>query len=298
MLALNLTADDSLVFRNAEAGQVAFAPDPRAAARDPKHPPCQPSGFRAACLAAIVFLLVPVRTWAQGGPPYLTNDPGTPGNNNWEINLGYEPFLYNGFSSSHVPDVDINYGVGDRIQLTYENAWLRATIGSNPAKYGLGQDDAGVKWRFYDNGEKGLSISIFPQVFLNNPDAAAQRGITPPQSSLLLPMEFKKKLGPVDVDYELGYTLVHHGRNGWISGLVVGHDVTKKLELDAEFYGLGTYRGSGNQDTIGGGARYKLHPPFIILLMLERSIVPARNDQPSFVGYFGMQFLLPPKPFQ
>jgi hypothetical protein len=24
---------------------------------------------------------------AQGGPPYLTNDPGTPGNANWEINI-------------------------------------------------------------------------------------------------------------------------------------------------------------------------------------------------------------------
>jgi len=31
---------------------------------------------------------------AQGGPPYYTNDPGTPGNLNWEINFGYMPFLY------------------------------------------------------------------------------------------------------------------------------------------------------------------------------------------------------------
>jgi hypothetical protein len=30
---------------------------------------------------------------AQGGPPYYTNDPGTPGHLNWEINLGYMPFL-------------------------------------------------------------------------------------------------------------------------------------------------------------------------------------------------------------
>jgi len=28
-----------------------------------------------------------------GGPPYYTNDPGTPGNLNWEINLGYMPDL-------------------------------------------------------------------------------------------------------------------------------------------------------------------------------------------------------------
>ena len=62
---------------------------------------------------------------AQGGPPYYTTDPGTPGNMNWEINFGYMPFLYNGQYITHTPDVDINFGVGDRIQLTYEDAWLR-----------------------------------------------------------------------------------------------------------------------------------------------------------------------------
>src|ERR1700719_1006916 len=55
---------------------------------------------------------------AQGGPPYYTNDPGTAGNRNWEINLGYMPFFYSGHATSHIPDVDINYGLGGRIQLT------------------------------------------------------------------------------------------------------------------------------------------------------------------------------------
>src|ERR1035438_2438432 len=93
---------------------------------------------------------------AQGGPPYYTNDPGTPGNKNWEINFGYMPFLYSGQSVAHIPDVDINFGVGDRIQLTYESAWLRVHNPSQPVKYGLGQDQLGVKWRFYDTGERGI----------------------------------------------------------------------------------------------------------------------------------------------
>src|SRR5579862_2335244 len=89
--------------------------------------------------------------FAQGGPPYYTNDPGTPGNHNWEINLGYMPFLYTIQSTTHLPDVDINYGVGDRIQLTFENAWLRLKNAGTAPKYGLGQDQLGMKWRFYDN---------------------------------------------------------------------------------------------------------------------------------------------------
>jgi hypothetical protein len=31
--------------------------------------------------------------------------------------------------------------------------------------------------------------------------------------------------------------------------------------------------------------------------MAGRSVTAAHNGQPFFVGYFGIQFLLPPKPF-
>jgi hypothetical protein len=235
---------------------------------------------------------------AQGGPPYYTNDPGTPGNHKWEINLGYMPFLYSDTSTTHMPDVDINYGLGDRIQLTYESAWLRVKNGANPPQYGLEQDQLGVKWRFYDNDEKGFSISIFPQLSINNPNHSARRGITPPGDSLVMPVEFSKKLGPIDVNWEVGYDAVHLGPDQWLAGLVIGHDVSKNLELDAEFYGLGTVHASNNQQTLDLGARYKLRPPFILLLMAGRSVAPAHNGQPFFVGYFGMQFLLPPRPFE
>jgi hypothetical protein len=187
--------------------------------------------------------------------------------------------------------------VGDRIQLTYENAWLRAADGVNPPKFGLGQDQVGVKWRFYDNDDNGLGISIFPQLSLNNPDHSAERGITPVSDSLLMPIEFTKKLGPVDINWELGYNAAFKGPNGWLAGFVIGKDITKKLELDAEFYGLGTWDRSINQETFDLGARYKIHPPFILLLMAGRSVAAASNGQPYFVGYFGMQFLFPVKPF-
>jgi hypothetical protein len=171
-------------------------------------------------------------------------------------------------------------------------------MGADGTKYGLGQDQLGVKWRFYDNEKSAFGISIFPQVSINNPDHSVQRGITPPGASLLLPMEFTKKVGPVDVNWELGYNVVHLGSNGWIGGLVVGRDVTRKLEMDAEFFGSGAFNQSSNQQTVDGGLRYKLRPPFILLLMAGRSVFPARNTQPSFVGYFGVQILLPTKPFE
>jgi hypothetical protein len=187
-------------------------------------------------ILGLAFFLSATSALAQGGPPYYTNDPGTPGHLNWEINLGYMPFLYSDQSVSHTPDIDINFGVGERIQLTYENAWLRVQNPSSASKFGMGQSNPGVKWRFYDAGESGLSVSVFPQFFLNNPNDAVRRGITPASESFLLPFEFSRKFGPIDVDYEIGYQFVHKGPNGWLTGLVIGHEFTSKLEGDVEFY--------------------------------------------------------------
>ena len=253
---------------------------------------------RNVVLGILPFLVTVAPAFAQGGPPYYTNDPGTPGNLNWEINLGYMPFLYSDQSVTHTPDVDINFGIGDRIQLTYENAWLRVQSPSSPAKYGMGQSNPGVKWRFYDKGESGLDISVFPQLFLNNPNDAVRRGVTSASQSFLLPIEFSKKIGPVDVNYEMGYQFVHKGPDSGFLGLVVGRDVTRKLELDMEFYYQHTFHPSVNQPTIDFGARYKLHRPVILLLMAGRSLEASRSDQSYFLGYFGMQFLLPPKSYK
>lgn len=259
--------------------------------------PDRTTKLRRLILTLSIFLAT-ASAFAQGGPPYYTNDPGTPGHLNWEINLGYMPFLYSDQSVSHTPDVDINFGVGDRIQLTYENAWLRVKNPKSATEYGLGQSNPGVKWRFYDAGESGLSISVFPQLFLNNPNDAVRRGITPPSESFLVPVEFSRKFGPVDVDYELGYQFVHKVPNAWLTGLVIGHEFTPKLELDVELYNQGSFHPSENQPTIDFGGRYKLHSPVILLFMAGRSLEPARGNQSYFQGYFGIQLLLPPKSYK
>lgn len=73
-------------------------------------------------ILSIVFttLALSVVANAQGGPPLITNDPVTPGNGNWEINLGLIPELTNTTHNVRVPQIDLNYGIGKHIQLNYE----------------------------------------------------------------------------------------------------------------------------------------------------------------------------------
>jgi hypothetical protein len=235
---------------------------------------------------------------AQGGPPYFTNDPGTPGDRQWEINVGIIPLVAADRSTTRTPDLDLNYGVGDRIQLTFEIGWIRQVVAPMPAKYGLSQDEIGVKWRFYGS-ELDKAISIFPQVSINNPTDSVERGIVPPGASLTLPVEVTHHIGPVAVNGELGYVLVQSGANGWLAGVVAGHERRIRhrksiIEVDAEFYATGDIGGGLTQETFEGGLRLAIHPPFVLLAMAGRSL---HHSTGSFAGYVGLQFLLPPKPF-
>jgi hypothetical protein len=63
--------------------------------------------------------LLAVAALGQGGPPFRTDDPETPGDHHWEIKFGSIGDRNPAAGAYQVPDFDINYGLGDRIQLKY-----------------------------------------------------------------------------------------------------------------------------------------------------------------------------------
>lgn len=57
---------------------------------------------------------------SQGGPPLITDDPGTPVNGKWEINFAFTVEKTHAATEYNAPLIDINYGLGDRVQLKYQ----------------------------------------------------------------------------------------------------------------------------------------------------------------------------------
>jgi len=113
-------------------------------------------------LPALLLLLVTTAALGQGGPPFRTDDPDTPGNKHWEINFGWVGDRNPGAGAYQVPDIDINYGLGDRIQLKYEIPLAIEETLPQPATPfapatpgqvigGLGESQPGIKWRFYEH---------------------------------------------------------------------------------------------------------------------------------------------------
>ena len=246
------------------------------------------------CLC-VPALVTPRRALPQAGPPYITNDPGTPGDANWEINVGQMTTVERAAAAYQLPQIDLNFGLGDRIQLTFEVPYVLETADGQPSARAWSNAFPGVKWRFFDQGEGGWQISTFPQ-FETGASAQAQRaGIAQDAPRLLLPVEFARAVGPVDLDFEAGYYVPWHGHGNEerILGFVAGHAFSPRLELDAELYndhGMGGV--PPDFTTLDVGGRYKLHRGFILLFMAGRSIAGPAATQVDFMGYIGIQILL------
>ncbi|MGD0548031.1 MAG: hypothetical protein ABR991_09455 [Terracidiphilus sp.] len=268
-------------------------------------------------LLLAVFAVAPLLR-AQGGPPFITDDPGTPGNRHWEINLGWIGNHHPGNANYQLPDIDMNYGWGDRLQLKYELPLAAATDATNTTRAGLGESLLGIKWRPYEHHFAGepksdenmnFSLGIYPQVSINNPTSAVRRGIVEPGPQYYLPVEFTAKWGPVDFNGELGRWIGNRNvPSRWGRGLIAGHEFSERLELYGEIYDLQDVNRIGppsnllpkqRELTLEMGGRQTLDRKghLRLLFMGGRAIqaVTRQNSEPNWIAYVGVQILLGPK---
>src|SRR6202521_3326235 len=107
-----------------------------------------------ACYFAEIFC-----AHAQGGPPMITDDPGTPGDGQWEIKVAYLEDHTAVASARGFPHIDLNYGLGDHIQLKYETGYLFVSgVNSDGVKRDVDDSPLGIKWRFLDQDEAGVDV--------------------------------------------------------------------------------------------------------------------------------------------
>ncbi|MGB0063259.1 MAG: hypothetical protein WBP85_02345 [Terracidiphilus sp.] len=248
---------------------------------------------------------------AQGGPPFITDDPGTPGNHHWEINFGWIANHNPGQSYYEIPDVDMNYGWGDRIQLKYELPLAAGTNANNSTGVDLGNSLLGVKWRYFEYHRAGepksdenllFSLGTYPQAFIDNPDRAAQRGIVEPGPQYYLPIEATARVGWLALDGEVGRWIGNRNvPSQWGRGLIAGHEFSDRFELYTEVYDLQAANRIGDQPkqrslTLDLGGRQSLDKNNYVRLLFMggraiQSVTPA-NGEPSWIAYIGVQFLL------
>ena len=235
-----------------------------------------------ACAARIAF--------GQGGPPMITDDPGTPGNGKWENNLAITFEHRSNEASLDVPEIDLNYGVGEHIQLTLQTAPVLFKRSGHGLIGGVGGTEAAVKWRFLDDATSGVDMSMFPRVIFNVSQSSVRRGLAEDGTRFQMPFEIAEGFGRWHADVEFGPLASTIGRSDWLYGLVCGFNVAKPTMLMAELHGESRMNFSRDVLALNFGLRHEFTETYILILSMGHEVRSA--EQPTaLIGYFGMQFV-------
>jgi hypothetical protein len=242
-------------------------------------------------VALVICALAAHDARAQGGPPMITDDPGTPGNGHWENNIATTLARLPHEQSWGLPALDLNYGLGERIQLTLQTSFVVLKRSDHGAIGGLGSTEAAVKWRFLDEETDGFSVSTFPRVIFNIVQSSIHRGLSEDGTRVQLPFQVAKKFGKVALDFEWGALASTVGRSEWLYGVVGGVELAKSTTVMAELHGTSRINFDRDVLTVNVGIRQKLTDQAILIASLGHEVrTPA--DQPlAFIGYCGVQLL-------
>ncbi|MGE0705967.1 MAG: hypothetical protein AB7P22_18755 [Vicinamibacterales bacterium] len=221
----------------------------------------------------------------------LTDDPDTPGSRQWEVNVAFSELRTRSETSRSFPHVDLNYGVGRRIQLKYEVGWLFVQPADQNWQSGLDDSLIGIKWRFAGTEESELKMSLYPQYQFDNGTGSVARGVAEPGPNLLLPIELSRSFGRAAVVGEFGHQSLHDAPDEWVYRLLGALQASDTLELLAELDGTTT---SGRRDAdvlINIGLRRRLGDQ-LKLLASAGSSLSNRPGSTHLIAYLGIQLLL------
>jgi hypothetical protein len=239
---------------------------------------------------AIGMLSGVIELRGQGGPPMITDDPGTPGNGKWEINLAIAFEHRSGETAYDLPALDLNYGVGEHIQLTLQTAPVLLKREDHGPIGGLGGTETAVKWRFLDEEKSGFDVSMFPRIIFNIQQSSARRGLADDGTRFQIPFQIAKAFGRFHADAEFGPLASTVGRSEWLYGIIGGFEVAKPTMLMAELHGTSRTNFSRQVVTLNFGLRHEFTEARILIVSLGHEIV-SPNQPLALIGYFGMQLV-------
>ena len=220
----------------------------------------------------------------------ITDDPGTPGNGQWENNLAIAFEHRPNETAIDVPAIDLNYGVGEHIQLTLQTAPVLVKRSGQGLIGGLGGTEAALKGRFLDEATSAFDMSMFPRVIFNIEQSSVRRCLAEDGTRFQIPFQIAKTFGRWRVDAELGPRASTVGRSEWLYGIVCGFDLAKPTMLMAELHDESRMNFSRDVLTLNVGLRHEFTENYILILSMGHEL--RSPDQPTaLIGYFGMQFV-------
>jgi hypothetical protein len=242
--------------------------------------------FVLAWLAALALAWLPMLAHAQGGPPLITNDPDTPGDGHWEINIAATGTHGSDGWQLSLPDLDINYGLGERIQLSVNVGELHAWNDDTAVASGIGPTELAFRYRFLDEETAGVSLALQPHWAKSWSQAAVSKGLAPQHEEFGLPLQVARHFGKATVGAELGRNFISSEPDEWKLGAFWSRDCIRGLNCLLEVNAVRA-DGGGTDTIVNLGARKELNEHLVLQGSLGRQV----SGEAHTVFYLGVQLL-------
>ncbi len=220
----------------------------------------------------------------------VTDDPHTPGDGHWELNLATTGSQSPRRREIEWFDADINYGLGDRVQLKLDVPWTSVHVAGARAHAGPGTLSLGVKWRWLDRDDGSpLAVSTFPQYFTSWSAFSRRHDIASPNDEFFLPVEVATEVGGFDLDAELGRDFIAHEPDQWALGFVAGHSCGAAVDCLAEI--RRTEAPHLGQTLVNFGLTWRWSESLVGLASAGRDVGPRSAERRQWLFYLGVQWL-------
>lgn len=218
----------------------------------------------------------------------ITNDPGTPGDAKWEINLAATGGHAGAGWEVTAPNLDINRGVGEHVQLSVQGGWAHARDDDGAWRSGWSDLEFGLRWRFLDDEKAGIAMAVQPVWSKGWSASARRRGLASEHPDFFLPVQASHDFGDFAAGVEIGRHFVSVDPDAWQGGAYLAHACWSRASCIAEV-NLSQTDGERVVPTINVGTRAPLGDTCNLLASLG-SELRGENRQ-KVIFYLGVQFV-------
>jgi hypothetical protein len=149
----------------------------------------------------VAWLGVVISRLALAGHPMLTEDTGTQGVGNAELELGYSWASGEG-DRTFLFQPQLSYGVAPTVDIIVQPSWLSDREPAQSTDRGFGDTAVDAKWRFYGSAPLSLGIRAGFLLPTSESDLGIPHGTVGEHALLVATLDF----APVTVDANLGMT--------------------------------------------------------------------------------------------
>ena len=190
--------------------------------------------FGRLLIAWLLCILVPGVT--LGGPPFRTDDPEPVEYKHWEGYVASMGSSDDYGTSRTAPHIEVNYGILPNVQLHLLAPFEYVKPEGQSSRYGYGDTELGVKFRFIQETDSNPQVGIFPIAVL--PTGNEDKGLGAGETQVFFPLWLQKSWGPWKTYGGGGYG-INPGmgnQNYWFIGWEVQRDLSDNLTLGAEIF--------------------------------------------------------------